>query len=404
MSSKKTSSKSGKKIAARKKRNRVIILVLEMILILCLACVSYVVSLMDLIQQENRDVSFYVRQKTSQAVEQSTDKETSKAQEETRETESQTILAEETEEQTEAPINYTGETTYTTVLLVGVDARLGDGLTTNTRSDTVIVCAINDQTKQVRLASLYRDTYLRWSNGSYGKLTEQMQKGDIVDLVNSINYDFDLAIDSYVVVNWSIAANIVNMLGGIDIELTEEEVGANNPTANINGYITTIVENTGIPSTGIYEAGMRTLDGVQAVAYCRIRYVGNDYERTVRQQKTIDATLAKAKTAGIPTLIKIATMSLANIATNMDKFDILSMAMDVGKYSIEKTNGFPTEEGRYSDAKYTGHIPFPDCIVTDDFEGEVKKLHEFLYDDINYVVPDDVKEIGAYIRDMAEIY
>lgn len=410
MGSNKKSPAGGKRKTAKARKNRIIILVMEIVLILCLVCVSYVVSLMDLIQgDEYQNVTFYKRESTETVErQQNTNEQNGQTQaeqtEKGTEEESQTALAEESQEQTEADASDDdGETTYTTIFLAGVDARAGDGLTTNTRSDTAIICVINDQTKAVRLASIYRDTYLRWADGSYGKLTDQLQKGTIEDVVNSLNYDLDLNIDHFVVVNWSIAANIVNLLGGIDVELTEDEVGMNNGSGSINGYIANITANTGIAGEPIYEAGLRTLDGVQAVAYCRIRYVGNDYERTHRQRKVIDATLDKAKQASLGTLINIAKETFANVATDMSKAEMLFMIKDIGKYSIESQYGFPTQEGIYSDAMWTGHIPIRYTIVTENFSDEVEKLHEFLYDDTTYQAPWDVDEITEYIREMGEI-
>ncbi|MGN0298475.1 MAG: LCP family protein [Lachnospiraceae bacterium] len=392
-----------KKLAAKKRRNQIIILILQIIFILCLICVSYVASLMDLMQRDNSDYSFYHRDRTSEEVIETTKEEQTESESDNTE---DATSAEETEESVTKEIDT--KTTYTTFLLVGVDARAGDGLISNTHSDTVIVCVINDQTKQVRLASIYRDTYLRWADGTYGKLTDQLFDKDIYHLVDSINYDLDLDIDRYVVVNWAVAANIVNALGGIDMELTDKEVGYGVPNADINGYINTIVENTGIPSTGIFEGGMLHLDGVQAVAYCRIRYVGNDFERTHRQRKVITAVLEKAKEEivdkkSISPIIKIAEDAFPNIGTNFGYAELLMLAADVMNYEIESQYGFPSNEGIYSSATVIGRIPEKDCIVTRDFCDEVKKLHEFLYDDTDYVVPQDIVEINEYIRNIAEI-
>lgn len=422
MGSNKKSPKRRRRATTRSKKNRIIILVMEVILILCLVCVSYVVSLMDLIQgSEYQNVTFYARKSTEsidrqentnaqngQTQAQSDETQTQEAQETQAQESGEAVIAQETQEQTDAEVvdsntNDNEETTYTTILLVGVDARSGEGLTTNTRSDTAIICVINNQTKAVRLASVYRDTYLRWANGSYGKFTDQLQKGTIEDVVNSVNYDLDLNIDHFVVVNWSIAANIVNLLGGVEVELTEDEVGMNNGSGSINGYIANITENTGIPGEPIYEAGLRNLDGVQAVAYCRIRYVGNDYERAHRQRKVIDATLEKAKNASLGTLINVAKETLANVATDMSKAEILFMIKDIGRYSIESQYGFPSREGIYSDAEWTGHIPYQDCIVIGNFSEEVEKLHAFLYDDNTYQAPGEVDEITSYIREMGEV-
>ncbi|MGN0297599.1 MAG: LCP family protein [Lachnospiraceae bacterium] len=291
---------------------------------------------------------------------------------------------------------------YTTFLAVGMDTRANSNLLDKTNnSDVIMIGNLNNKTKEVRLVSIYRDTYMRiFSNGEYDKANRQTSLTNVSDLVNMLNYNLDLSIDYYVVVNWVAMVNAVNVLGGIDMYLTDEEVGYGNEKADINGYISTIVENTGVPSTGIFEGGQLHLDGVQTVAYCRIRYVGYDYARTERQRKVIEQMLVKAKQIDdLGTFTNLVDQVLPNVGTNMTETEILSYLKDIKNYNITAQSTFPSKI--YSDERNCGNIPVTYAVVADDFAANVTALHEFLFDVTGYEPTNEVKEVSNYIKEIS---
>ena len=186
-------------------------------------------------------------------------------------------------------------TGYWNIAVFGVDSR--DGNTKNALADVQMICSIDRATGEIRLVSVYRDTYLKInSEGTYHKINEAYFKGGHKQAVSALEENLDIKIDDYATFNWKSVAEAINILGGIDLEITPAEF------KYINGFITETVNSTGIGSYQLEQAGMNHLDGVQAVAYSRLRLMDTDFQRTERQRKVVELALAKAKQADLSTL------------------------------------------------------------------------------------------------------
>lgn len=278
---------------------------------------------------------------------------------------------------------------YTTIGLVGVDSRDGD-LESGTNSDTMIIASINNDTKEVKLVSVYRDTYLRIGedeegNGIYNKANSAYAKYGPEGFMRMLNSNLDLNVTYVVTVDFQAVAEAVELLGGIDEELSEEEI------IHLNNYCKETAEVTGMDYEPLEEvAGVHHLNGVQTVAYARIRYtVGDDFRRAARQREVIYKIVEKAKNADVGTLTKILDEVFPNIKTNMSKADILSMGLSMLSYDIADQAGFPHDHVYGENVKNA--MNGLDCVVPVTLESNVIWLHEFLYPEDAYEPSENVK-------------
>ena len=286
---------------------------------------------------------------------------------------------------------------YTTIGLIGLDGRDGE-LKTGARSDTMIIARINNDTKKVKLVSVYRDTYLRIGedsegNGQYNKANAAYAKGGPEQFLSMLNTNLDLNVTDFVSVDFQAVAEAVELLGGIDVELKEEEV------VHLNNYCVETSKVTGMDYTPLEEkAGVHHLNGVQTVSYARIRYTsGNDFRRAARQREVIYKIVEKAKNSDIATLSKILDKVFPKVYTSFTKAEILQMGMSMMSYDIEDQTGFPFDHlygERVKDAM--GGL---DVVLPVTLESNVIKLHEFLYPEDSYTPSDEVKAYSQRIVD-----
>lgn len=285
---------------------------------------------------------------------------------------------------------------YTNIALFGIDSRdesLGDG----NRSDTIIVASINNKTKEIKMVSVYRDTYLLIpkEDRTYDKANLGYFYGGPELAINELNRNLDLDITDYVSVNFSALIDTIDALGGIDVEITEKEC------FYINGYMTETAEITGKEKVELYESGLVHLNGMQATAFCRIRYVptvngtNDDYGRTERQRLVISKIAEKAKKADLLTLNKVVDTVLPNISTSLTVGEILGLISGVAKYELVDNAGFPFEKVG------TGMGSKGDCVVPVDLEYNVEELHRFLFGVEDYTVSETVKEISERIVEVS---
>ena len=273
-----------------------------------------------------------------------------------------------------------------TVALFGLDTRDTDGLS-GANSDVIILASINNKTGDINLISVYRDTCLKTGDNRYRKVNEAYAIGGPKKAVEVLNENLDLQIDDYVAVNWKAVATAINILGGVDIEITKDEL------KYINGYITETVNSTGIGSYQIHETGLQHLDGIQAVAYSRIRYTaGNDYKRTERQRTVLAAVLEKAKHSDWATLNNIIVTVFPMTSSSIDTNDVIAAAMNISNYKLIKTGGFPFDV-------IEKNVDKQDYVFPDTLETNVSKLHEFLYGTDSYAPSDKVSSISKKIDD-----
>ncbi len=177
---------------------------------------------------------------------------------------------------------------YRNIALFGLDSTVGE-LTKNTRSDTIIIASVNLDTGEIKLMSVYRDTYLNLGDDTYSKCNAAYAKGGPQQAISMLNANFDLDIQDFVAIGFQGLKEVIDTLGGIYIEVDEDEL------KYINSYQLTMAEDLGCSYTEVTEAGYQLLDGLQSVAYCRIRYTsGSDFTRTARQREVLMAILEVA--------------------------------------------------------------------------------------------------------------
>lgn len=286
---------------------------------------------------------------------------------------------------------------YTTIALVGIDSR-DDKLKSDWNSDTMIIASINTDTKKVKLVSVYRDTYLclgedEDENNSYGLANSAYCTGGAKKMINMLNKNLDMNISDFVTVNFQAVAETVELLGGIDVEMKKEEV------IHLNNYCVETSEVTGMDYTPLEEIeGVQHLNGVQAVAYARIRKTsGNDFRRAARQREVIYKIVEKAKNSSIATLNTVLDKIFPMIYTSLTEKEILSMGMNMLSYDIEDQTGFPFDH-LYGDTVKEA-MDGVDCVLPITLESNVIKLHEFLYPEDSYVPSNEVKTYSQEISD-----
>ncbi|MCD7819546.1 MAG: LCP family protein [Lachnospiraceae bacterium] len=273
---------------------------------------------------------------------------------------------------------------YRNIAIFGVDSREGE-LESDTRSDTIIIASINKKSGDIKLVSVYRDTYLDNTDGSYRKATEAYAYGGASLAVNMLNKNLDLDIEDYVTVDFEAVIEVVDELGGVEITLDDEEVYW------LNQYLVETSEVTGRSYTEVTSSGTQTLTGIQAMAYCRIRYTtGWDYKRTERQRTVLTQILQKAQQQGVTGLLAIVNNMMPYISTSLSNTELLSLATGISKYTITDSQGFPFESA-------TADLSAGDCVVPQTLASNVVELHELLFDDTDYTVSSTVQEISDYI-------
>ena len=280
---------------------------------------------------------------------------------------------------------------YRNIAVFGVDSR-DSSVGRGNRSDVIIICSIDQSNGEIKLVSVYRDTYLDVGKNSFQKATHAYSYGGPARAVKMLNDSLDLNITDYITFNWKAVATAVNILGGVDIDITPAEF------KYINSYITETVKGTGIGSVQLKAPGMQHLDGVQAVAYARLRYMDTDYQRTERQRKVVELAFEKAKKADPKTLNDLLGNVLSMVATNLTWQDGLDVINDIGKYKLVDTQGFPFKK----DDMTKGTKGF--IVVPIDLESNVVQLHSYLFKDENYEASAKVKAYSERISEDTGFY
>ncbi|MGO5051959.1 LCP family protein [Lachnospiraceae bacterium LCP25S3_G4] len=276
---------------------------------------------------------------------------------------------------------------YTNIALFGLDSREGE-IEGGVQSDCIMVASINNETNEVKVISVYRDTLLQQEDGSYGKANSAYNMGGPQDAIALLNRNLDLDITKYVSVNFNALIDVIDALGGVEIEVTPEEL------EYINGYACEIIEVTGKDSVGVFEPGLQNLNGVQATAYARIRYTaGDDFKRTERQRIVLEQIMKKAQTANLLTLNKIIDKVLPEISTNFKSTELMGLAAHVLDYKVGEMAGFPFDVTTSENVKnHSGSF-----VVPVGFSNNVSKLHEFFFAKEVYEVSEKVKEVDEDI-------
>lgn len=304
--------------------------------------------------------------------------------------------------QEESQENYSQYTGVSNVIFFGVDAR-DESLGKGNRSDTIMICSIDMDTREVRLISVYRDTYLNLGNDSYGKCNKAYAVGGPEQAISMVNTNTDMYITDYVTVGFKGLEEAIDALGGVEIDVTEREIShLNNYQISMVGTTTdgvnfTAKEGDYVPVT---EPGLQTLNGLQATAYCRIRYIGNDFQRAERQRNVLIAMLEKSKKASVASLTSAVNAVLPYVQTSLDVEDILPMLGMVGDFKVTVSDGFPFAEYRNGGTIRLNGA----CVVPTSLEDNVRKLHELLYPNESYEPSKEVKNFSAQIEEDTKDY
>lgn len=286
---------------------------------------------------------------------------------------------------------------YWTVAVFGVDSRNGD-VGKGANADVQIIANVNMGTGDITLTSVYRDTYLNLGKGDrYSKSNAAYAEGGPEQAVAMLNKNLDLDIENYVTFNWKAVADVIDLLGGVDIDVSKAAF------YYMNAYIHETCLKSGISAQNpaamyIKKAGPQHLNGVQAVAYARLRYMDSDFERTKRQREVISQCLDLAKKTDLATLTKIIDTVLPQVAFNIDTADIIELAKGISRYNIRESVGFPKDLKDQMMGKKGA------CVIPATLESNVVWLHSILFADENYTVSDAVKRYSQKISDDSGYY
>lgn len=301
---------------------------------------------------------------------------------------------------------------YYTVALFGIDAR-DDKMDAGVNSDSIIIVSINQDTGKVVMSSIYRDTWLNIPNddGSssnrYRKINSAFCSGGVKAAINTLNTNLDLNISDYVTINFEGLATIIDKLGGIDINITEEE------QYYINHYMDENMAVTGIKSSKVTEYGAVHLDGLQATAFCRIRYCSftdstgkkytDDLGRTARQRYVLSLLVDKAKQAGASKLLDIAKEVFSSdsnfIRTSIEYDLMMDMIPTFIEFELGEAKGFPFTYDFPNKNLTNGES----AIAVGGLSYNVSKLHKFLYNDNDYIPSSHVKSLDSKLKNMLEV-
>lgn len=354
-----TQTRNRKKKNARKKKNRILLFIVEIVLLVILLIVLYAVLKTDKVNKisinpEDIEVNEAVR-------------------------ENETLQG------------------YRNIALFGVDARdksLGKG----NRTDTIMIASINLDTGDVKLISVYRDTYLNLGNDQYNKCNAAYAKGGPEQAINMLNMNLDLNIEDYITVGFTGLEETIDALGGIELNILKEEI------RHLNNYQISMVGTTtdGInyfadeweDYTPITSAGLQTVNGLQATAYCRVRQIGDDFMRAERQREVLTAIMEKAQEADLATLNKILDDVLPYVSTSLDVDEMVEVLAAIGDYEIVGKDGFPFEEYRTT-GNLGGNVG--SSVIPVDLAANVVKLHEFLFGISDYQLSEEVQGYSSKI-------
>ncbi len=252
------------------------------------------------------------------------------------------------------------------IALFGVDAPNGQA----GRSDADLILTIDKKHHKLKLTSIMRDSYVDVKGHGMTKLTHAYAYGGPELALNTINTNFDLAIDKFITVNFTSLPKVIDKLGGVDINLTQGDL------KYINGYIENLnnINKTNAPK--IDSTGMHHLDGTQALAYCRIRYDGGDQRRTERQRTVLEAVLEKMKDTPATQYPGILNELLPLVTTNISSNEFISLGKDILDTGATQFEDLKVPCDKHEDGKMINGVYY----MTYDLQAETKELHKFIYE------------------------
>ncbi len=247
------------------------------------------------------------------------------------------------------------------LLLIGSDRR---DESWNGNSDVMIMATINAETKRVVLTSFMRDLYADIPGYGVHKLNYAYAVSGADLLEETLESNYDIEIDHHAAVDFNTMADIIDAIGGVEVELSQAEVDV------LNGYLVSMnASDESISSAGTY-----MLSGNQAVAYMRIRYVGNnEYQRTQRQRDVMKYIFTSLQNLDPDAYKALALKVLPEIKHNMGAMDVLKL---VGV--LPKVASYEFVENR---VPYDGLFSSQNELLVPDFGATIEKLHDVMYAD-----------------------
>lgn len=255
------------------------------------------------------------------------------------------------------------------ILVFGVDSRGSDDY--KCRSDAMIVVSINKNTNTIKLISLMRDTgvYIgdtkETQSSNLDKLTHAYAYGGVGLMINTINVNFDLDIQRFVMLDFNTSSDIIDLVGGIDIDVSSAEVEyANSAIAEMN----TLVAN---PAPYISNGGLQTLSGVQAIGWSRIRHLDSDFVRTSRQRTVATALINKITTLNRLQQLAVIEDSAGMFETNMQTLDLARIgangvsAGSIDEYRVPEDNLYRVQENPW--------------MMIVDMDQQIPLLHQYIW-------------------------
>ena len=256
------------------------------------------------------------------------------------------------------------------ILLIGNDSRNADE---GGRSDAMILVSISSRTNSIHLTSLLRDIYVDIPGHDGNRLNAAYAYGGPELLMETLEENFDIEVNRYMLVNFQAFANLVDAVGGVNLELSNEEV------QYVNGYLVEYNQLEGRPEGTDYLdsslSGNIHLNGPQALAYCRNRYIGSDFARTERQRKVVSAAVKNAPVALVTNGSELIEGVMSNITTNLTKTELSGLMMQAPMMiTYDMVSGSIPLEGTYSNANIRGM-----AVLEVDFEANKQYIREEIY-------------------------
>ena len=239
-------------------------------------------------------------------------------------------------------------------------------------SDAIMILSIDKLHKKIKLASIMRDSYVNIDDHEMNKINTAYAFGGPELAIKTINENFDMDIKDYVTVDFAGLSNMIDAVNGVDINVKQYEI------KEVNKYTKEVAQIKKEKFIPVKKAGIQTLDGNQAVAYARIRKVGNgDYERTERQKEVLSALLYKIKKQSAAKYPFIVSKFLHYVETSMSNTDILKTGLNAYELGISNINWMRFPEDGYCKGKIINKVWY----LTFDLKETKKQMHEFIYDD-----------------------
>lgn len=276
---------------------------------------------------------------------------------------------------------------YRNIVLFGLDSgeeSTGKGIP----SDTIMIISINEETHEIKLISVYRDTYLNIGEDIYKTARCAYAQGGAEQAIKMLNRNMDLNIQDYVTLGFTGMTEVVNLLGGIMVDIQSSEID------DLNAYQNNLSKELNCSYTAIETAGYQRIDGIQAWAYTKIHYTeGDDFRSTQIQRSMFIAILEEARKKKISTLDDIASEVFEHLATSLTLREIEELQSKLTEYVIVGDVGFP-----FANEYISEQIHMVNSIIPTTLEENIVILYEWLYETEEYEVSDKIIEYSNQIN------